>query len=263
MLGINHRRFSTLESFEKAWIEKIEVTALVRDLGETCGVEIESAFQGAVHYLAGFLGQCEFRMFRNGGLPLIERHTGAVREEILVRLGPNSIKGAYVPIQIQLHVTNPRIREIRERYWPGAGRAPVSLFGGNTGLLQPVPTYDIWNVASEETLSEIVNEFRSSVLPFLDLLDSPARLRKMIFDGEKVPIDSVAATEWLLLEFGQADARMYLRSLIDSGKVPVDEFWESIDQLKLEAQVSYRPGNQVRNLAVVAFTHDLTRRYWF
>jgi hypothetical protein len=261
MLGITQRRFGTLDQFESAWMERVEVPAVIKELGNQPQPEIEVAFQGAVHFIAGFLRQLDFKLFRNGGLPLIERITGPSREEILVRLAPNAVRGTYIPIQIQIHMTHSDLRTIRERYWPGAGRPPVSLFSGNLGLLQEIPTYDIWNVATEDAFSEVTEHLREYLIPFLEVLENPRHLKNLIFNQEFRVFDPVTSLEWILLHYGSFEARAYLQKIIDESLIPIEGFWNAHDGLREQTQVSYQPGNMVRNLAAVALTHDLTRRW--
>jgi hypothetical protein len=263
MFGVIQRRFSSHEHFESAWKTEIEIPSLVRDLGEPGSLEVEQSFHGSVHYLAGYLERVEFKLFRNGGLPLIERRTGDLREELLVRLAPNGVRGAYIPVKIDLCVSNSGLREIRERYWHGSGRPPISFFSGNIGLLQEVRTFDLWNVATEDALSQLVRNIRDYTLPFLELLASPAQMRRAIFDSEIAVLDHASCLEYLIMEFGTADARQYIRQLIDDGTVQSTEFWVHHDLLKQRTQVSLKPGEDVQNLAAIALTHDLCKRWLY
>ena len=263
MFGIVQRRLKTQVDWNKVWSTPVEVPKLVRDLGFPGSLETEESFHGAVHYLAGYLQRFEFRLFRNGGLPLIERRTGPMIEEILIRMGPNPIRGAYLPISIDIHVCHEGLREIRERYWPTAGRPPISLISGNIGLLQTVPTFDVWNVATENALVEIADSFRQELLPFLEMLSSPNQLRRAIFDGEAPMFDPASSVEWLLLEFGRSDAREFIRQLIDVEDLAIQDFWKELDSLKEKKHIGYIPGNLTHNLAVIAFSHDICRRWLY
>ena len=263
MFGIIQRRFKTQAEWDEVWNTPVNVPTLVRDLGTPGSLEVESTFHGAVHFLAGYLQRFDFRLFRNGGLPLIERRTGQLIEEVLVRLGPTPIRGVYMPISLQLHVCHDGLREVRERYWPTAGRPPVSLVSGNIGLIQTVPTFDIWNVATEDALVEITESFRNDLLPYLEMLSSPNQLRRAIFYGEAQMFDPATSVEWLLMEFGHADARQYMRQLIDSEDIAIRDFWAEHDNLKTQKQIGYMPGNMTHNLAVIAFSHDICRRWLY
>jgi hypothetical protein len=263
MFGIIQRRFKTQIEWEDVWNTPVDVPTLVRDLGMPGSLEVESTFHGAVHFLAGYLQRFDFRLFRNGGLPLIERRSGPLIEEVLVRPGPNAVRGAYMPISLQLHVCHDGLREIRERYWPTAGHPPVSLVSGNIGLIQTVPTFDVWNVATEDALVEITESFRQDLLPYLEMLSSPNQLRRAIFDGEAPMFDPATSVEWLLMEFGRSDARQFMRQLIDSQDIAIRDFWQEHDNLKNLKRVGYLPGHLTHNLAVIAFSHDICRRWLY
>jgi hypothetical protein len=263
MFGVVQRRFQTQEEFETSWLTNIEVPSLIRDLGQPGSLDVEATFHGAVHYISGYLERFEFQLFRNGGLPLIERHTGDMREELIVRLGPNGVRGAYIPVALSLHLSHAGLREVRERYWPGSGRAPISFYSGNIGLLQTPATYDIWNVCTEDSLTQLVATLRGEVLPFLEMLSSPAQMRKAIFEREIPQLGIPTCLEWLLLEFGHADARQFIRQLIDQKELPVDVFWSNHDALRNQLQIAFQPGDAIHNVAVIALSHDLCRRWLY
>jgi len=263
MFGVIQRRFKTHREWEEVWTTPVDVPSFVKDLGEPGSLEVQSTFHGAVHYLAGYLQRFDFRLFRNGGLPLIERRTGPIIEEVLVRMGPNPVRGAYLPISLKLHVSHEGLRPIRERYWPTAGRPPVLIVSGNVGLTQESPTFDIWNVATEDSLREITTSFRSDLLPYLELLQSPNQLRRAIFDGKAPMFDPATSVEWLLMEYGRTDAREYIRQLMDAEDVAIRDFWTTHDSLSQKTQIGYLPGNLTHNLAVIAYSHDICKRWLY
>jgi hypothetical protein len=261
VFGVIHRRLSSLRDWEYAWITPVEIPSFVRDLGEPGSLEVEQGYQGAVHYIAGFLERFDFQLFRNGGLPLLERRNGALREEILFRFGPHPVRGTNLPLSIQVHIAHEGLREVRERYWPTAGRPPVSLISGNIGLVQNPPTYDIWNVATEDALPQLTKFMRDELIPFMDMLSSPSQLRRAIFDGEAPMFDNATAIEWLLTEMGRADARDFLKQILSYEGLDDEDFWRHHTSLRKSTNVGFAPGNPVRNLAVIAYSHDLCRRW--
>lgn len=263
MFGIVQRRLRTFAEFESAWSTPVDIPIFVRDLGEPGSLSTESGLQAAAHFIGGSLERFDFKLFRNGGLPLLERRTPPLREEILIHLGPNAVRGAYLPISLELHICHEGLREVRERYWLGAGRPPIVLVNGNIGLTQEVPTYDIWNVATEDALPELLSTVRQDVLPFLELLDSPNQLRRAIFDSEAPLFDHATAIEWLLIEFGRKDARDYVRALIDNEDIAVRDFWSHHDSIKSETGAAIKSGETARNLAVIAVSHDLFKRWLY
>ena len=263
MFGVVQRRFKTQSEWDTVWNTPVDVPNFVKDLGEPGSLEVQSTFHGAVHFLAGFLQRYDFRLFRNGGLPLIERRDGVVIEEILVRLGPNPVRGTYLPISLNLHVCNEGLREVRSRYWPTAGRPPVSLVSGNIGLVQTIPTHDIWNVATEDSLTEITRTFKEDLLPYLELLASPNHLRRRIFERTAPMFDHSTAVEWLLMEFGRGDARDYIRQLIDTEDIPVQDFWKKHDALSGQRALRYLAGEPTHPFAVIAYSHDVCKRWLY
>jgi hypothetical protein len=263
VFGITQRRMTSQADFDAVWNTSIDVPTLVRDLGNPGSISEQESFHGAVHFIAGFLERFEFQLFRNGGLPLIERHTGRMREEIILRLGPHAIRGAYIPVAMTIHISHEGLREVRDKYWPGSGRAPISLYSANVGQLQVPATHDIWNVATEDALTQITQFTRQEVLPFLEMLASPAQMRRAILDRNFPQFNIATSLEWLLLEFGHADARQFIRQLIDQEEVSVKEFWENHDSLKKQLQIAYSPGDTMHNMAVIALSHDLCRRWLY
>ena len=263
MFGIVQRRLRTIAEFEEAWSTPLDVPKFVRDLGEPGSLSTESGYQAAAHFIGGSLESSEFKLFRNGGLPLLERRTPPLREEILLKLGPNAVRGAYLPISLELRVSHEGLREVRERYWLGAGRPSVVLVQGNIGLVQQVPTLDIWNVATEDALPELVYNIRQEVLPFLEMLYSPNMLRRAIFDFEAPLFDHATSIEWFLIEFGKKEARDYVRALIDNEDIVVQDFWSHHDAVKSELGAAIKTGETARNLAMIAVSHDLYRLWLY
>lgn len=263
MFGIVQRRLHTAVEFETAWSTPVDIPVFVRDLGEPGSLSPEAGFQAAAHYIAGSLDRFDFRLYRNGGNPVLERRVSSLRENILIQFGPHPVRGAYLPISLDLHISHDGLREVRERYWLGEGRPPTVLVSGNIGLTQPVPTYDIWNVATEDALPELVHSIRNDVLPFLELLDAPSLLRRAIFDSEVPLIDHSTAIEWLLVEFGRKDARDYVRALMDNEDVAVRDFWTQHDAAKAGQPSGNVTGETTRSLAVIAASHDLFRSWLY
>ncbi len=263
MVGIVQRRLRTLREWEEVWSTPAQVPLFVQDLGLPGSIEPEATFHGAVHFMAGFLQRFDFRLYRNGILPVIERRAVPLNQEILVRLGPNPVRGAYVPISLHLQVSHDGLREVRERYRPTAGRSSAMLVSGNFGQVQLVPTFDIWNVATEGALIEITDSLQDDLLPYLEMLSSPNQLRRAIFDGEAPMFDPETSVEWLLMEFGRSDARDYIRQMMDAEALVVQDFWSKHDRLKGQERLGYLPGDFAHNLAVIAYSHNICSRWLY
>lgn len=261
MLGVVQLRLHSLNEWSHAWETPVAVPDVVTELIETNVSSASESASSSIHYLAGYLSRFDFSLFRNGGQPLIERRSGPVQEEILIRIGKHAAAGTYVPISFELHVNHAGLREVRERYWTAAGRPPTSLVGGNSGLVQTRRTFDIWNVATADALSELIRHFRDDVLPYFELLASPNQLRRAIFAGDAQLFDPVTSLEWLLMEFGRADAKEYLRQLLEHESVSVHQFWSEHENAKSQKFIGVRNGDIAQSLAVIAVSHDLCRRW--
>lgn len=263
MLGVVQLCLPSHQDWSVAWDEPCYVPGVVSELAERLAPSPKECANGAIHYLAGYLARYEFSLFRNGGQPLIERRTGDIQEEILVKVGSRPTKGSYIPMAFEVHVNHHKLRSVRERYWTAAGRPPVTLVSGNTGLLQEAPSHDIWNMATEDAFVELVGHFRGAVLPYLEMLASPNQMRRAIFDRVAPLFDPVTSVEWLLMEFGRSDAREFIQRLITDEEVSVHEFWMEHDVARNQKFIGVRNGEIAQSLAVIAVSHDLCRRWNF
>lgn len=257
--GSVQRRLRTQADWERAWLERPALPPLVRDLVEEAP-EPREAFAGAIGFLAGAMERHGFVLFRNGGNPLIERHSGPLRQELLVRLGPHPVRGAVVPLTLQLHVSHTGLRDIRERYWPAMGHIPTSIAGGNIGLLQPIPTYDLWNVAGDRALSDLRAHLEEFLIPYLETLEDPRLLRRTLYDTGLPLVDQATATELLLHEFGRAEARAYLEEMVLMDSELRGRFDAIYRDLSSVGSLHYRPGEPLRNVAVIARAHRVLSR---
>lgn len=258
--GVTQRRFASAAEWERAWLARPDLPMLVRELADEDAVDPREAFHGAVYFLAGALEREGFVLFRNGGLPLLERRAGELRQEILVRLGPHPARGAVVPLALHIHVSHAGLREIRERYWPAMGHIPTSIAGGNVGLLQTPGTYDIWNVAGERALSELRAHLETSLIPYLDLLENPRQLRRALWEGGVPLLDQATATELLLYEYGRSEARAYVEEVLLTDDERRGRFERIYRGLTGVASLHYRPGEPLRNVAVIARAHRVMGR---
>lgn len=256
--GATQRRLATAAEWERAWVARPDLPGVVRELADGDGVEPREAFHGAVYFLAGALERDGFVLFRNGGLPLLERRQGDLRQEILVRMGPHPARGAVVPIALHIHVSHAGLRDVRERYWPALGHVPTSVAGGNIGLLQEPPTHDIWNVAGERSLSELRAHLEAHLIPYLDLLENPRRLRLALWEGRVPLVDVATATEMLLMAFGREEARDFLEERVladDERRGRFRAYCRTLDEAPF-----CRPGETLRNVAVITRAHRLLGR---
>jgi len=260
MLAVVQRRFRSLREWESAWLTPTTVPPFLRELGATDGIRSDEAFQGAVHYLAGFLRREGFELFRNGGLPLLERREGPWIEEVLLRLGPHPVEGAYLPTTVHVHLSHTGFREVRERYWPSLSRPPIIVLSGNAGLVQSPATFDLWNVATPSMLDELAAWMDHELLEFLADLESPAITRKKLFGDGITLIDAPTALEYILVEFGRGEATRYLEEVILAREGVYEGFREVYSAVSKTKGPGFVAGQHLRNVAVIAHAYDLVGR---
>ena len=260
MHAIVQRRLRTQYDWEQVWLSQTSVPAIIRELSEKEALEPKLAAEAAIHFIGGHLKREGFRLFRNGGLPLLERRTGPLIEELIIRSGPHGVKGAYVPISMQIHVSHDGLRQIRDRYWKTAGRPPVVLASGNSGLIQTEPTWDIWNVSSTDSCSELLTFLDDEVLEYYDDLASPTSMQKGLFwDGIPL-IDACTAIEYLLCEFGRAEARRYLHEVVLNTEETKLGFQTVLEFVQSSPSLYFQAGQLLRNIAVIVNAYNLDRR---
>jgi hypothetical protein len=135
------------------------------------------------------------------------------------------------------------------------------MVSGNCGLLQTTPTYDIWNVSTAVSHELILKSLDDDIFPFLDMLLEPRLLRSAILDNEAPLFDPITSMEFLLLEFGAADARTFLNKLMETGELDQAKYENAYQMIRTVKEACFLPGEPIHNLAVIALTHRLHRRW--
>jgi len=173
------------------------------------------ALSEAGHFLGGALISDGFRIFKNGGLPLLERRSGALIEEIVLRSSPFVCDEPFLPIRVYLHLSNSKLQDVRLRYWRPASRAPSCLSCLDLGELELPPCWVIWNVGTDyQVLVELLDWVKRLALPWFDLFEDPHELRTQIYRGMVAGLDPDRSLEILLAEFGPVEALRYLHDCV-------------------------------------------------
>jgi hypothetical protein len=154
-----------------------------------------------------------FRLFQNGGCPLLERHNGDLREEILFVPSPKMESRSDLPFSVQIHLSSKSIATVRSRFWRPAIRAPESIASANVGQFGKLPSFCMFSARAPSdcavTLSKLLLE---DVLPWFEVFHETRRLRTRLYEGSVPLVDDSTAIELLLAEFGSPEARKFLRS---------------------------------------------------
>ena len=156
-----------------------------------------------------------FRLFHNGGLPLLDRRQGEHRVEILLPTQPQGDD-----FSVRFHLTHEGVGNVRAKFWRPAVRAPKTVAAGDIGLLEAEPVYSLWSPEADaaEAIRAIVEH---DVIPWLDLVDDPPRLRDALLQGDVPMIDLTTSVELMLAEFGVREARRYLQAVAELAWPPL------------------------------------------
>jgi hypothetical protein len=155
-----------------------------------------------------------FRLFQNGGRPLLERHRGDYREEIVLIPAPQMYLRSELPFTVQVHLSSKAIARVRSRFWRPAIRAPEIVASGNLGLLCSPPGYLIFSAFDQYKCAERLSDLLVEVaLPWFKIFRSRTRLRDHLYEGP-VPLVSGSTTiELMLTEYGLAEAREFMDAM--------------------------------------------------
>jgi hypothetical protein len=162
-----------------------------------------------------------FRLFRNGGLPLLDRRTGDFVEEILLVPGPEVEGGRSVNARV--HVSSQRLREFRERYWQPASLAPAVLAGGDLGWFELPPAHAAWRVETERDVAELLSVVTESVLPWLEAFWELRKLWDAFENGGYPLLRPAVAVELAGALVGKGEGLRLLRGLARADSFSVDE----------------------------------------
>ena len=173
----------------------------------------------AGHFLGGALLVDGFTIFRNGGVPLLERRFGPVIEEIVLRASPYVQDEPFLPIRAHLHLSHSGLLDTRLRYWKPASRAPSFIVSLDLGELEFPPCWVIWNVGIDyQVLVDLLDWVRRLALPWFRLFEHPEELRTRLFQGTVSGLDQDRSLEMVLTEFGTGEAMRYLEECVLADK---------------------------------------------
>ncbi|HWD41756.1 MAG TPA: hypothetical protein VG944_23140 [Fimbriimonas sp.] len=169
-------------------------------------------FREIAHFVGGALSTAGFRLFQNGGTPLLERHCGALRQEILLVPAPNFASRPDLPFAIHVHLSNAELARVRARYWRPASRAPQAVAGGDLGqLVSPSRRLLFYGCMGLETAQLAASLTLEHAIPWLGAFESRTGLKNRLYAEDLALVDHCTALELLLAEFDPYEARRYLR----------------------------------------------------
>lgn len=216
------------------------------------------ALTEAAHFLGGALLENRFRIFKNGGIPLLERRSGPVIEEIVLRASPYVCGEAFLPIRVYLHLSHARLKDVRIRYWHPASRAPGLVASLDLGQLELPPCYVIWNVGLDyQVLIELLDWIRRLALPWFDLFEDSGELRRQIFNGMVACLEIDRQLEMVLAEFGPAEGARFLDECVLSNPRIGPKVLEASHRIRTGAAYGEIGPDPVWNIATIASAYSL------
>ena len=244
--------FFSQRDFQHAWKLGSKPLGLIRGLRSRHQL-VQKSLSDAAHFLGGALLSEGFALFHNGGLPLLERRSGKLIEEILLHPNPNSRDDRYVPIRIGLHLSHAGLQTTRMRYWNPPSRAPSSIASIDLGALEMPPRWVIWNLGLDhETLIDLVDSVQALALPWFKVFENERELYRRLFRLEISHVGLDTALELVIAEFGEYEGARFLSECILSDPKLGSRVREQSLRI-LRAQRSGGVGHdQVTNLATIA-----------
>jgi hypothetical protein len=169
------------------------------------------------HFIGGAFLAEGFRLFKNGGTPLLERRDGPLVEELVLQARQGH-RTEPTLLTARVHLSHEKLRDVRARYWTTPARAPTILAGGNVGQLELPPGWAVWDVSDgAPVLERLVDWLRTLVLPWFALFEDPVALCDTLHETDVPLLNRLNALEWMIAEFGRREAADYYRSLVSTG----------------------------------------------
>jgi hypothetical protein len=254
-------RAESLSEWQELWAYRPTALRLPHSL---VGPESESQnlIREACHFLGGVARASRFRLFRNGGLPLLERRNGAWTEEILFQSPPTGRVGIWTPLTIQLHLSCDSFYEVRHRYWGVLTKPPKVVAGGNVGQIESPDRRILWNLSAgsptEPVIETIADHLAVQAIPWFDTFGNPSRMKRQLFEQGIPLLDSITALEWCLHEFGVDVAGDYLHSVVLADQVLCEDVYRLLTRVNHD-YLEGGPGLPLAtNIAALAATYGLT-----
>lgn len=216
------------------------------------------ALTEAGFFLGGALLADGFRVFRNGGVPLLERRTGPLIEEIVLRASPHICEESFLPVRVYLHLSHSGLQDVRTRYWKPASRAPSYVACLDLGQLEIPPCYVVWNIGHDnQALVELLDWVKRLALPWFDLFEDELELRRMLYLRMVSGLNMDRSLELLLAEFGPVEAVRFIEECIMADAEMGPRIREAANRISTAQAVGRMGADPVWNIATIASAYSL------
>lgn len=222
---------------------------------------VRSVVREACQFVGGAAFRYGFRLFHNGGTPLLERRRGGWIEEIVFRSPGTGRPGIWAPITAQIHLSCEDFSEVRKRYWSVATKPPRVVTAGNIGQVDSPERWLLWNLAAgspmEPVVERIAERVVDNVIPWFNGFANPSRMRRELYADGVPLLDPITALEWCLFEFGAGEANKYLRTVVLQDEVLHDSVARLLDRVDSNFLEGGPNLPVARNVAALAATYGL------
>ncbi len=176
-----------------------------------------TALSEVARYLHGTLANEGFGLFRNGGLPLLERRRGPWRQEIVLYPGPRGAPEVIDPVVVRLHLSHQDLALLRERT-SGFGRRGGGVASGSIGELEPAPCCNVvWDAADGlPALVDVGAWVRDVARPRFERFEDPTAQLPELFEQAVPLVDHRTAIQLLLHHIGPQAGRAYFHEVVHS-----------------------------------------------
>lgn len=181
----------------------------------------------AINFTAGAAYRDGYRLFHNGGRPLLERRWQGWTAEILFKIGSHSVRGVYAPLTVVIHLSHAGIAEVRSRYINRNAGGLSSVASKNLGHVLSPGSYALFNLAHEGAQEKLADSVVRFGIPWVESYlemgfddddyrsSFTASGKKLVSSGFWEDPDRIATTcEVLLASEGWGRAGRYLHGVL-------------------------------------------------
>lgn len=214
------------------------------------------------HFVAGHAMHEGFRLFKNGGIPLLEKRRGNRVFEIIFRAGGTGICGFHAPFTITAHVSDARLKLQRELYWKVPSMAPAIIATSQLDTLDIPPKWAIYDGASEHLGLEALSErVLLTIVPWFTMFIRPSAMLDRLRLQQIPRIERDVALELVILELGEDSAVEFLLEILDADEALRFAVTDEVRRLARANRPSTTLSGEQERLARIAARLGLMSRF--
>ncbi len=249
--------FGSEDEWLAAHIRQQKVSSVVRALARHSEPLTES-YSNFAHFVAGSLLRDGFRLFKNGGTPLLERHVGDWVEEIVFHAGAWGVRGVYAPVSLRIHLSHSKMKEVRAKYWAPPSAAPRIVACGDAGQIEASGRWILWNACcAPEAAEDAARTLERSVLPWFERFHEPFHPARQLALSRAALVDAETALELSLARAGVQGGRSFLAAIGSVDGALHHRILTRVDQITTAAVSGGRGTSPIHNVAVIAASYGL------